>query len=196
MKLATLFKLVGILLLLSGGAAQAAPKIYVIDSARSDLTFKVRHFMFTATGHFLTLSGSLALDEKKPEDSKVNAVIQLGTVDTANKERDTHLQSADFFNVAKFPVAAFASTGVKQTSPTTADVTGTLTLHGVSHEIPLNVTLVEKLTDPSGKTRTRWQASGTLLRSDYALNWAKPVEALKVIGNEVKIEIVLEAVEK
>ena len=170
-----------------------AGEIYNLDASHSTIGFKVRHLFSDATGRFNDFSGTVNVDSKKPENSVVDVTIQAKSIDTANEKRDGHLRSADFFDVKKNPTITFKSKKVVLTGEKTATVTGDFTLNGVTKEVPLNVTFLGKGKGMGGIGVTGWSATGEIDRTDYGLEWDKVVEGTKVVGDDVKIEIQVEA---
>jgi polyisoprenoid-binding protein YceI len=172
-----------------------AGDLFKFDPAHSTIAFKVRHFLGTAKGKFTKFSGTIEVDRDHPEKSSVFATIQAASIDTAIAKRDEHLRGADFFNVAKFPEIVFKSRRVKQTGANTGEITGDFTMHGVTRAITLNIQL---LGDPGSAAKdqtTRWRVTtAPLKRSEFKLSWSKGVEAVSMIGDEVAVEIQIEAV--
>ncbi|MEO6052794.1 MAG: YceI family protein, partial [Chthoniobacterales bacterium] len=110
---------------------------------------------------------------------------------------DGHLKSPDFFDAAKFPTLSFETTSVKQTGPETADVTGKFTMHGVTKEIVLKAHFTGKGAGMNpGEVRAGWEATTTLKRSEFGLTWSKVVEGTQVVGDDVAVNLEIEAVKK
>ena len=172
-----------ILLLYSLAVTSARAETLQIDPAHSVISFKVRHIFGTVNGRFRQFSGTLELDREHPEQSRVNATIQMRSIDTGIGKRDEHLLSSDFFDAAKFPVMTFKSSKVERTDNEKGDVTGEFTMHGVTHTLPLHVTLL-----PSENATTRWRISTEpLKRNDYGLRWSPSVETTSMIGQEISV---------
>ena len=170
----------------------AADETYQFDQARSTIGFRVRQFLGTTNGKFTQFSGSIDLDRQHPEHSAVSARIQVSSIDTRIKKRDDHLRSPEFFNAAKFPQITFKSRSVKQTGPQSGDITGDLTMHGVTKPITLHVKLVTPVTD---EARTRWEVTTEpLKRRDFGLMFGSATEAVSGIGQDVAIKMDIEAV--
>ena len=123
-------------------SASAAVETYTIDPVHSSVAFTVRHFLTKVPGRFTKFSGTITVDRDNLENSSVNASIDVGSVDTDNDKRNGHLKSPDFFDAAKFATITFTSKSWKKTGDGTFDVTGDLTMHGVTKEIVLKVDLI------------------------------------------------------
>lgn len=179
------------------GAAFATE--YDVDSSHTAANFTVRHMMVTnVRGSFGNITGTVTLDDKKPENSKVDVEIDTTTVYTGHQKRDEHLKSADFFDVEKFPKATFKSTSVKKAGKNKFKVTGDFTLRGVTKPITLDVTspAVERK-NPWGATVRGAEATAKLNRKDFGLNWNQALEAGGVlVGDEVTLNIEAELVRK
>jgi polyisoprenoid-binding protein YceI len=136
-------------------------------------------------------SGSVIIDESDPSKSSVQIELKTASIDTNVDKRDTHLKSADFFNVEKFPALTFKSKAVKKVDATKYDVTGDFTLLGVTKEITVPITRVGTGKDPWGGTRTGFDGTFTIKRSDYGMTFM-----LDGIGDEVQISLGVEGVLK
>jgi len=170
----------------------AANETYQFDQARSTIGFRVHQFLGTTNGKFTQFSGSIDLDRQHPDHSSVSARIEVSSIDTRIKKRDDHLRSPEFFNVTKFPEITFKSRSVKQTGPQSGDITGDLTMHGVTKPITLHVKLVTAVTD---EARTRWEVTTEpLKRRDFGLMFGSATEAVSGIGQDVAIKMDIEAV--
>ncbi|HEX7518070.1 MAG TPA: YceI family protein [Chthoniobacterales bacterium] len=168
-----------------------AGDLFKFDPAHSTIAFKVRHFLGTAKGKFTKFSGTIDVDRDHPEKSSVTATIQAASIDTAIAKRDEHLRGEDFFNVQKFPEITFKSRRVKQTGPNTGDIIGDLTMHGVTRTIILHAQLLGAAEDQT----SRWRiTTAPIKRSEFGLAWSKSVEAVSMIGDDVAVDIQIEAV--
>src|SRR5262245_51527929 len=112
---------------------------FTIDKNHSEAVFQVRHLITKVRGRFTDLEGTFEHDDAKPESSAVDFTIKAASIDTSTPDRDAHLRSADFFDVETHPTITFKSTSVKG-SGNNLQVTGNLTMHGVSKQITLPVT--------------------------------------------------------
>jgi len=185
--------------LLAAGSAWAQPNLWEIDSAHSSAQFTVRHLMISnVRGEFSKLTGSVQLDETDLAKSSVQAVIDATTINTREPQRDAHLKSPDFFNVAQFPTLTFQSRKVIPGEAGKFKLIGDLTMHGVTREVTLEVNgPTPAIKDPWGNQRRGISASTVLNRKDFGLTWNKALETGGVVvGEEVTINIDLEFVRK
>lgn len=155
---------------LVGGQAFAAD--YAIDKQgqHAFVNFKISHLGYSwLWGTFKDFDGSFSFDAAKPEQSKVNVTLKTASVDTNHAERDKHLRSDDFLNVAKHPTATFESTSVKSTGEGTADITGNLTLNGVTKPVVIAAKFIGEGDDPWGGYRAGFEGSTTLTLKDFGI---------------------------
>lgn len=180
--------------LVAGGSSVHANEIFKFDQAHSTIEFRVRHMLGNAKGKFTKFTGTIEVDRDHPEKSSVVATIQAASIDTANAERDEHLRTADFFNVQQYPEITFKSRRMKQTGPNTGEITGDFTMHGVTRAITLNVQLISDPAAAAKNSTTRWRVTtAPLKRSEFKLGWSKGVEIVAMIGDEVSVDIQIEA---
>jgi polyisoprenoid-binding protein YceI len=174
--------LLGLALCVSATGAET----FKIDPAHSMIAFKVRHLLGTAKGKFSEFSGTIVVDRGHPEQSSVSVKISAASIDTGIVKRDEHLREG-LFNVEKYPEISFKSRRVKQTGANSGQIVGDFTMHGVTREITLNVQLAS-----SGDTR--WQVTtAPLRRSEFGLVFSKSAETVSGIGDDVAVEIEIEA---
>lgn len=169
---------------------------YEIDPAHTFVQFSVRHMMVSnVRGEFTKVSGTIKFDSANPANSTVEATIDAKSINTRETQRDVHLKSADFLDVEKFPTLTFRSTKVVPGSGG-GKVTGDLTIHGVTHEVTLDVEgPTQEMKDPYGKQRVGMSATAKLSRKDFGLVWNAALETGGVmVGDEVKITIDVEAI--
>jgi polyisoprenoid-binding protein YceI len=176
--------------------AAFAADTFVFDKAHSTIGFQVRHLFSKVPCKFDDFSGQIQLDEANPEQSSVEVTIKTASVDTGVKMRDDDLRSPNFFDATKFPEITFKSTSVKRTGENTADVTGNLSMHGVTKEVVLKVELLGKGAGMQGAITSGWDAGTALKRSDFGLSWNKVIEGTQVVGDDVQIELHVEADKK
>ena len=154
-----------------------------LDTTHSEITFKVRHMMISnVKGAFNTFTAEVEAEDDTFKNAKVSATIQTDSIDTNNADRDTHLKSADFFNVEQNPTITFESASLAD------DVTGHLTINGVTKPVQLEVEFGGINQDPWGNTKAGFTFEGKIKRSDFGLNWNAALETGGVlVRDEVKI---------
>ena len=171
--------------------ASAAVETYTIDSVHSSVGFSIRHFVSKVPGSFTKFAGAITVDRDNLEKSSVEATIDVGSVSTANEKRDTHLKSPDFFDAAKFTSITFKSKSWKKTGESTFDVTGDLTIHGVTKPVVLKTTLLAFGPGMGGMQLSGWEATTTIKKSDFGVSGPAMLSA--ALGDEVTIHIGIEA---
>jgi len=174
--------------------AAALASAWDIDSGHTSATFSVRHLAVSnVRGEFGKVTGAINLDDKDVTKSTVEASIDTSTVNTRNTDRDNHLKSPDFFDVAKFPSITFKSKKVSK-SGKHLKVTGDLTIHGVTKEVVLEVEENGVQKDPWGNTKAGFTATTKVNREDFGLVWNKTLETGGLlVGKEVAITLDVEA---
>jgi len=173
--------------------AQApATEMFVVDKSHSTATFKIRHMMSNVVGQFRNIDGAVYVDRANPEKSSVEFILQTTSIDTGNENRDKHLRGADFFDVEKFPAITFKSTAVKAKSKSEFDVTGDLTMHGVTKRVTLPVSFLGFGKTQRGE-KAGFEIETTIDRKDYGVVWNRNLdEGGVLLGDEVKVSINLE----
>jgi polyisoprenoid-binding protein YceI len=190
MKRSTLF-----LFLLTGICVQAGATTYKIDPEHSAVMFHIHHLLGKVTGRFEHLQGTVDYDASKPAVWKTSATIEASSINTESSQRDTHLRSEDFFEVAKYPTLTFTSTGVTDVQGNHAKLHGDLTMHGVTKPVVLDLEIGGVAKDPWGGTHAAFSATGKLDRRDYGVEWNQGVEGGGLlIGNEVELELDIEGI--
>ncbi len=166
-----------------------------IDQVHSDVSFTVRHMMVSKVrGHFRSFSGEI-VTAVEPAVSAVEARIDLASIDTNNEDRDKHLLSSDFFDLERFPVMEFRSTGVRPGHRDAYLVDGDLSLHGVSRPVTLELEVNGFGQDPYGGYRAGFSATTEIRRSDFGMDFNMPMDGGGVVvGDVVKINIEIEAI--
>lgn len=152
------------------GAGHAMAADYAIDKQgqHAFVNFKISHLGYSwLYGTFKDFDGSFSFDAAKPQDSKVNVTLNTTSVDTNHAERDKHLRSDDFLNVSEHPTATFASTAVTSTGEGTADITGNLTLNGVTKPVVIAAKFIGEGKDPWGGYRAGFEGSTLLKLKDF-----------------------------
>jgi polyisoprenoid-binding protein YceI len=165
-----------------------------IDPVHSDVSFTVRHMMVSKVrGRFATFGGEIVTGEDVT-GSSVTATIDATSIDTGNEQRDNHVRSADFFDVANHPTWTFRSTGVKDDDGELV-LEGELTIKGVTRTVPLSLEVVGFGPDAYGGTRAGFSASGTINRNDFGVDIAMPLDGGGVVvGEKVQINLEIQGV--
>jgi polyisoprenoid-binding protein YceI len=167
-----------------------------IDAAHSGINFSIRHLVVSKVrGRFGKYSGSLNLDDQDLTRSSVEAIIDVSSIDTGTPQRDDHLRSADFFDVAQFPELRFRSKRFEKLSDDRYRVTGDLTIRDVTREVSLDVEYGGHAKDPWGNERVGFVAKTHIDRKEFGLGWNQVLEAGGVlVGERVDIELEVQGV--
>lgn len=173
----------------------AATSNWQIDPAHTAAAFSVRHLAIsTVRGQFKKVAGTVVLDESDITKSAVTVSIDTTTIDTGEPDRDKHLKSPDFFDVAKFPTMTFKSTKVEQAGSGKLKVTGDLTIRGTTKQVVLDIdgpSAVVK--DPWGMQRSGVTVSTKINRQDFGVKWNATMDnGGVVVGDDVTITIDVE----
>ena len=162
---------------------------WAFDLAHSSINFTVRHMVVSKVrGRFTRWGGTLLMNETDPSGAVVDVTIEAGSVETGVEQRDTHLRSADFFDVEKFPTLTFKSTRIEKAGDGTFRLLGDLTMHGVTRPVALDVEFAGSAKDPWGGVRAGFSARTTLDRKDFGLTYNQLLETGGVVVGE-KVEI-------
>ena len=187
------------LALLLAAPALAGTTTWQIDPDHTSAQFAIKHMMFsTVRGTIGPVTGTVTIDDSDITKSSVTASIDAKGIDTRNQKRDDHLRSPDFFDVAKYPTITFASTAVAKNADGTYNVTGNLTIHGVTKPATLVVSgSPTPMQDPFGNTKLGGSATTRINRKDFGLNWSKALDGGGVlVGDDVDITIDVELLKK
>jgi len=168
--------------------------LWKIDPTHSEVNFKVKHLVVsTVTGSFGKFDASVETGKEDFSDAKITFEAEVDSINTKNEQRDGHLKSPDFFDAAKYPKMSFVSTSVRRISDFELEVTGKLTMRGVTKEIKLDVVYNGVVPGFGGKQVAGFEITGKLNRFDYGLQWNALTEAGGVVvSNEVKLEVLAE----
>lgn len=169
-----------------------------IDSSHSGIHFSVRHMVISRVrGQFARWSGTVLAEDGDPSRATVEVVIDASSIDTGVADRDGHLKSPDFLNVAEHPDITFKSRGVEPLGQGHLRVSGELTIRGVTREVALEVEVAGRARDPWGNERAGFAAKASIDRREFGLVWNQVLEAGGVlVGERVEIEIEVEAVKQ
>lgn len=179
-------------------ASAFAADTYVVDKNHSEATFQIRHLVSRVSGRFDDFAGAVTVDRDNPAASSVEFTIKAASIDTGVANRDNDLRGANFFEVDKYPEITFKSTSVKPgAKKDTYEVTGPLTMHGVTRTVTLPVEFGGFIRDPWGNERAGFNVTTTLNRKDYGINWNKALDNGGVmLSEDVNVSINIEAVKK
>jgi polyisoprenoid-binding protein YceI len=168
---------------------------YTLDAAHTHIGFSARHAMVTTVrGSFKAFEGTAHIDTANPSASTVSVTIDASSIDTGNKDRDGHLLSGDFFETEANPNITFKSTNVTFDGETW-EITGDLTIKGVSHSITVPFEQTGSAKDPFGNTRVGFEGAASLNRSDWGLNFNAALETGGVLVSEkIKLEFDISAI--
>lgn len=156
---------------------------WVLDPTHSELTFKVKHMMISnVKGEFKNFS--INVDGDDIFKSKVTASVDAGSINTNNTDRDNHLKSADFFDVENHQELSFTSTSFKQKNDDEYELTGILSIRGVSKEVTLDMEFGGINKDPWGNQKAGLSVNGKINRKDWGLNWNAALETGGLLVSE------------
>jgi polyisoprenoid-binding protein YceI len=173
-------------------AAVVQAETYKVDPVHSTIIFRVGHLNAGVVyGRFNDPVGTITIDSENPANSSLNVEVKTDNIDTHNQKRDDHLRSPDFFNNKEFPTISFKSTAFKSSGDNKYEVTGDLTLHGVTKPVTVTVDKLGTGKDPSGATRAGFESIFTIKRSDFGMNFMQGG-----VGDEVRLMIALEGVQQ
>ncbi|GFM68492.1 YceI family protein [Pseudomonas cichorii] len=177
--------------LLSAGQAMAADYVIDKEGQHAFIDFKISHLGYSFIhGTFKDWDGTFSFDAAKPEASKIAVELKTASLFTNHAERDKHILSKDFLDAGKYPEAKFVSTSVKSTGEKTADVTGDLTLHGVTKPIVIKATFNGEGKDPWGGYRAGFNGTSTLNLNDFGIKGPGPT------SQTLDLDITLEGIQK
>jgi polyisoprenoid-binding protein YceI len=169
---------------------------YAFDVAHSRIGFVARHAMVTKVrGSFNQFEGSAIVDADDPSQSSVSVTIQAASIDTRQPQRDEHVRSNDFLDIPNHPEITFASTSVKHTGGNDFEVTGNLSIRGVTNEISFPIEFQGSAKDPMGNQRIGFEGSTEISRKDYGVTFNAPLETGGVlISDKVTLEFEISAI--
>jgi polyisoprenoid-binding protein YceI len=180
---------------LSGTTVRPPVGTWVIDPVHSTIEFSVRHLVAAKVrGHFTQFTGRIDVADP-PENSRISAEIVAASIDTRSPERDTHLRSADFLDVGKYPVITYQSTAVRHLRGQDWQIDGDLTMHGVTRPVTLEATFGGTVVDAFGAERLIAGARASIDREEFGLTWNQTLESGGlVVGKRIEVDIDVQAV--
>ena len=176
-----------------GASVPAAGTHWVVDVAHSQIDFRVRHLVGRVRGTFTNWYALLLTDDRDWRHGRINVTVQTASLNTGNSYRDADLRSPKFFGVDSFPEMTFLGTGIAA-SDTTVEIVGLLTIKAHTRPVTLKGQYRGIASDADGRERIAFDASATLDRRDFGIDWNTAVGGNALIGDEVEITIALEAV--
>jgi len=181
---------------LTSSALSTLTGTYTIDPAHSRIGFVARHAMVTKVrGSFNDFTGSAVLDGDNPANSTATVTIKAASIDTRNEQRDGHIRGNDFLSMDAYPEINFASTAVKQTGDEAFDLTGDLTIRGITNSITIPFSYEGTAKDPFGNIRVGFEGAVTINRKDYGVTWNAALETGGVlVSDKVTLEFEISAV--
>jgi len=177
-------------LFISAGVLRAQSATWTMDKAHSSVQFSVRHLVVSeVTGSFKDFVVTLASSKEDFSDAVVDGVIKVGSINTDNDRRDTHLKSDDFFNAEKFPEIRFKSVSFEKMADNKYKITGDLTIRDVTRRAVFDA-VYGGTVKAWGKSLAAWKATTTINRFDYNLKWDKTIETGGlIVGQDVTITL-------
>jgi len=176
-------------------SAVKSASTWKIDAAHSELTFSIRHMVSRVRGQFDEWTGTIVADPNDWSTASVDVVAQTSSIDTNNERRDEDLRSPNHFDAEANPTVTFKSTRVTRFAGDSIAVAGNLTIHGVTKPVVLKGKF-NGMTGTPGKRRAGFEAETTINRQDYNMTWNRIVEGSAMLGDDVRIEIDIAAVEQ
>jgi polyisoprenoid-binding protein YceI len=169
---------------------------YTLDPAHTRIGFVARHAMVTKVrGAFNKFEGTATVDGANPANSSAQVTIDATSIDTRNAQRDEHLRGNDFLAMADYPQITFTSTGARQVDDTTFELTGDLTIKGVTNSVTIPFSFEGAAKDPFGNLRVGFEGSVTINRKDYGITWNAALETGGVLVSEkVTLEFEISAI--
>jgi polyisoprenoid-binding protein YceI len=169
---------------------------YVIDPAHTRLGFVARHAMVTKVrGAFNHFEGSAVVAGTDLTKSTGQLTIEAASIDTRNEQRDAHLRSNDFLAMEEYPQITFVATDVRQTGQTTLELTGDLTIRGVTNSVTIPFQFEGAATDPFGNLRVGFEGSTVISRKDYGITWNAALEGGGVlVSDKITLEFEVSAI--
>jgi polyisoprenoid-binding protein YceI len=169
---------------------------YTLDPAHTRIGFVARHAMVTKVrGAFNEFEGTATLNGADPASSSARVTISAASIDTRNAQRDEHLRSNDFLSMDEYPQITFASTAARQVDDATFELTGDLTIKGVTNPITIPFSYEGAAKDPFGNLRVGFEGAVTINRKDYGITWNAALETGGVlVSDKVTLEFELSLV--
>lgn len=171
---------------------------WAIDPTHSEIGFKVKHMMFTnVSGNFEKYEATITTEDDNFENAAIEFSADINSINTRNADRDTHLKSADFFDVENYPKLIFKASSFTKIDNENYELAGDLEIHGVKKFVKFPVEFSGLMTDPWGNTKAGLTISGKINRKDWGLNWNSALETGGVlVSEEVRLNIELQLIKQ
>jgi len=171
---------------------------WTIDPTHSEIGFKVKHMMFTnVSGKFEKYDAEIITEGDSFDNAKVSFSADVNSINTGNADRDNHLRSADFFNGETNGKMTFTSDSFTRKDDENYEMTGDLTLNGITKKVTLPVEFSGMMTDPWGNTKVGLNISGKINRKDWGINWNSALETGGVlVSEEVRLAIEIQLIKQ
>ncbi len=181
-------------LIVFGAGSLVSQTTWKADKAHSKVSFTVSHLVVAEVeGRFKDFDVTLVSSAKDFSDAKIDATINIASIDTDNEGRDKHLKSDDFFNAEKYPNMIFKSTKVEKTGENTYNITGNLTMRNITKPVVLAAKYNGEEKDPMGNTKIGFKATTIIDRFEFGTKWNKTIETGGlIVGKDVHITLALE----
>lgn len=172
--------------------------VWTIDPVHSNVEFTVSHLVISeVTGRFKEYEGNLTHTKPDFSDGKIEAIIQVKSIDTDNERRDAHLLSPDFFNIENFPTITFKSKSIKKINDAKYEIIGDLTINGITKQVILDTKYKGETKDMYGNTRAAFKATTSINRFDYDVKWNAPLQTGGlVVGKTVDINLNIQLIKQ
>jgi polyisoprenoid-binding protein YceI len=168
------------------------------DVSHAKVGFAISHFGISETeGKFTKFDGTVLSDKPDFSDANINLTIDVNSINTEDAQRDAHLKSADFFDMAKYPTITFKGKSLTATGKNKYKLVGDFTMHGVTKEVALDVTYRGTVVDPYKNTKAGFRLTGNIDRTKFGLNWNGKLAAGELlVGNDVRLDVNIELIKK
>lgn len=169
-----------------------------IDTAHTNINFTVAHMVIAeVSGNFKEFEGTVTASKEDFSDAAIDVTIKSASINTGHPDRDAHLRSADFFDAENHPVAAFKSTKVAAKGSGTLEITGDLSIRGITKQVVLDAKFKGKAVSPYGNTIAAFKASTTIHRKEFGLQWNTALETGGfLVGEEIELSLNVEVVQQ
>jgi polyisoprenoid-binding protein YceI len=163
---------------------------WTFDPYHTQVEFSAKHLgMMTVRGHFAELTATGDIDVEQPENSKIEATINVASIRTHNAQRDKDLLSSNFLELDKYPTITFKSTKIEPAGTDRYTLTGDLTIKGITKPVTLNVVKYGEFNDPNMGHRIGYAAEGQINRKDFGMSFDAMLDGKFIVSNEIKINI-------